>query len=77
MGISENELLEELAQELALPQIQPGDVTVAALSARLGVCMSTAARWLRHKAKTGELVELDAITEDGHRCKVYRKAVHP
>ena len=73
MDITENELLEELAAELSLPPIQPGDVTVRSLAARAGVSLSTASRLLERKAAAGELVELEALTPDGHRCKVYRR----
>ena len=73
MDITENELLEELAGELSLPPIQPEDVTVARLAARAGVSLATAARHLAQKRDAGELVELEAQTPDGHRCKVYRR----
>ncbi len=71
--VTEDDLLEALAAELSLPPIQPDDVTVARLAARAGVSLATAARHLAQKRDAGELVELEAMTADGHRCKVYRR----
>ena len=70
-GLTENELLEELAA-LALPVRKPGGVTAAELAERVGSIV-TARRILFGKEKTVELYS-EKVAENGHMVRVwYRK----
>ena len=71
-GLTENELLEELAA-LAPPQRRPGGVTVAELTKKVGSPV-TARRILFKQEKEGVLYSEMAV-ESGHSMRVWYKKV--
>jgi len=71
-GLTENELLEELAA-LAPPRRRPGGVTVAELTKKVGSPV-TARRILFKQEKEGVLYSEMAI-EGGHSMRVWYKKV--
>ena len=55
MNITANELLAELADEFAEPEIPDGAVTIRMLMDKTGKCEQTCARLLKKKVRSGEL----------------------
>lgn len=72
--MTECELLEELAKELSLPDIEPDEVTAQSVSDYTGVSWSKAAAVLKSKLAAGELTARKVRTADGKPATAYRKA---
>ena len=75
MSLTEFELLEELARELSLPEIEPDEVTAQLVSDYTGVSWSKAAAVLKAKLAAGELTARQVRTQNGKPATAYRKAV--
>jgi len=73
--MTEFELLEELARELSLPEIEPDEVTAQLVSDYTGVSWSKAAAVLKAKLAAGELTSRQVRTQNGKPATAYRKAV--
>jgi hypothetical protein len=73
-GITENDLLAELAAAYQTAHRQPGDVDKWMFSAATGLSLNSAARVLREKAAKGELVE-ERVLENGKWILVYRRGI--
>ena len=72
--MTEFELLEELARELSLPEIEPDEVTAQLVSDYTGVSWSKAAAVLKAKLAAGELTSRQVRTQNGKPATAYRKA---
>lgn len=76
-GLSENELLAELARELQeqeyKPTREPGDFTLKELMKVSGLGKDKAREFLQAKCKAGTLVLLRVRDSDGRCVYVYRK----
>lgn len=69
----EYELLEELARELSLPEIEPDEVTAQLVSDYTGCSWSKAAAVLKAKLAAGELTSRQVRTANGKPATAYRK----
>ncbi len=72
--MTEFELLEELAKELSLPDIEDDEVTAQLVADYTGVSWSTASRVLKDKLAAGELTERQVRNKNGRIATAYRKA---
>ena len=72
--MTEFELLEELAKELSLPDIEDDEVTAQLVADYTGCSWSTAARVLKDKLAAGELTERQVRNKNGRIATAYRKA---
>ena len=72
--MTEFELLEELAKELGLPDIEPGEVTAAMVADYTGVSNSQAMRTLKAKEQAGVLKSRMVKMPNNHPARAYRKA---
>jgi Fic family protein len=71
--MTEFELLEELAKELSLPDIEDDEVTAQLVADYTGVSWSTASRVLKDKLAAGELTERQVRNKNGRIATAYRK----
>jgi hypothetical protein len=71
--MTEYELLEELARELSLPQIEDDEVTAQQVSEYTGVSWSQAMRTLRAKESNGELRSRMVKLPNNHPARAFRK----
>lgn len=71
--MTEFELLEELAKELSLPDIEDDEVTAQSVADYTGVSWSTASRVLKDKLAAGELTERQVRNKNGRIATAYRK----
>ena len=71
--MTEFELLEELAKELSLPDIEPDEVTAQSVADYTGVSWSKAAAVLKAKFAAGELTSRQVRTQNGKPATAYRK----
>ena len=67
-------LLEELAKELGLPDMDEGDVTAHLVADYTGCSWSKAAAVLKAKLAAGELTSRQVRTHNGKPATAYRKA---
>jgi hypothetical protein len=72
--MTEFELLEELARELSLPELEPDEVTAQGVADYTGVSWSKAAAVLKAKLAAGELTSRKVRTPEGKIATAYRKA---
>ena len=72
--MTEYELLEELAKELYLPDIEADEVTAAMVADYTGVSTSQAMRTLRAKESAGLLTSRMVKMPNNHPARAYRKA---
>lgn len=72
--MSEYELLDELARELAQPDITQDEVTAQMVADYSGVSWSTAARTLKDKEAAGVLVSRRVRIPNGRTALAYRRA---
>ena len=72
--MTEYELLEELAKELGLPDIEPDEVTAQSVADYTGVSWCKAAVVLKAKLAAGELTSRKVRTPEGKIATAYRKA---
>ena len=72
--MTEYELLEELAKELGLPDIEPDEVTAQSVAEYTGCSWSKAAAVLKMKLAAGELTSRKVRTPEGKIATAYRKA---
>lgn len=82
MGIAEeitqalqNELMEEIKQDLILPDIEEDEVTARMIVETLGVCYSSAVNYLRVQEQNGKLTSRKVKLPNGKPSTAYRKAV--
>ena len=73
--MTEYELLEELARELSLPEIEPDEVTAQLVADYTGVSWSKAAAVLKAKLAAGLVTARQVRTANGKPATAYRKAV--
>ena len=73
MRMTEYELLEELARELSLPEIEPDEVTAQLVADYTGCSWSKAASVLKAKLAAGELTSRKVRTPEGKIATAYRK----
>ena len=73
MSLTEFELLEELARELSLPDIEPDEVTAASVAEYTGVSWRKAAAVLKAKLAAGEVTSRKVRTPEGKIATAYRK----
>jgi len=71
--MTEYELLEELAKELGLPDIEPDEVTAQSVADYTGVSWCKAAAVLKAKLAAGELTSRKVRTPEGKIATAYRK----
>jgi len=72
--MTENELLELLAKELALPEmIEDDEVTVQMLADRIGISLHTSKKKLEKMVKAGRLECRQARVKSGSLVVAYRK----
>ncbi len=71
--MTEYELLEELAKELYLPDIEADEVTAQTVAEYTGVSWSQAMRTLRAKESAGELTSRMVKLPNNHPARAYRK----
>ena len=72
--MTENELLELLAAEMAKPEpVRNDEVTVSMLAAKAGIGLDAAKRRLDKMVKEGKLEARRAIRTDGKKVTAYRK----
>lgn len=71
----EYELLEELARELSLPEIEPDEVTAQLVSDYTGCSWTKAAAVLKTKLAAGLVTARQVRTQSGKPATAYRKAV--
>ena len=71
--MTEFELLEELARELSLPEIEPGEVTAQMVADYTGVSNSQAMRTLKAKESAGLLTSRMVKMPNNHPARAYRK----
>ena len=72
--MTEYELLEELARELYLPDIEPDEVTAQMVADYTGVSNSQAMRILKAKETAGLLKSRMVKMPNNHPARAYRKA---
>lgn len=72
--MTEYELLEELAKELGLPEIEPGEVTAQMVADYTGVSNSQAMRTLKAKESAGLLTSRMVKMPNNHPARAFRKA---
>jgi hypothetical protein len=72
--MTEFELLEELAKELGLPEIEPDEVTAQLVADYTGCSWTKAAATLKAKLAAGELTARQVRTQNGKPATAYRKA---
>lgn len=72
--MTEFELLEELAKELGLPEIEPDEVTAQSVADYTGVSWSTADRTLKDKEAAGLLTSRKVKLPNRRIATAYRKA---
>jgi DNA-binding transcriptional ArsR family regulator len=72
--MTEYELLEELAKELGLPEIEPDEVTAQSVADYTGVSWSTADRTLKDKEAAGLLTSRKVRLPNRRIATAYRKA---
>ena len=70
-GLTENELLEELAANYPVRRRRPGGVTARELAEKIG-SMAAARRVLKLEKDRGEIY-FESVIEDGHPVKVWYK----
>ena len=75
MSLTEFELLEELARELSLPEIEPDEVTAQLVADYTGCSWSKAAAVLKTKLAAGPVTARQVRTQNGKPATAYRKAV--
>ena len=73
MSLTEFELLEELAKELGLPEIEPDEVTAQSVADYTGVSWSTADRTLKDKEAAGLLTSRKVKLPNRRIATAYRK----
>ena len=71
--MTEYELLEELARELSLPEIEPDEVTAQLVADCTGCSWSKAAAVLKAKLAAGEVTSRKVRTPEGKIATAYRK----
>ena len=71
--MTEFELLEELAKELGLPDIEKDEVTAQSVADYTGVSWSKAAAVLKAKLAAGEVTARRVRTQNGKPATAYRK----
>ena len=71
--MTEFELLEELAKELSLPDIEDDEVTAQSVADYTGVSWRKAAAVLKAKLAAGELTERQVRNKNGRIATAYRK----
>ena len=71
--MTEYELLEELAKELCLPEIEPGEVTAQMVADYTGVSPSQAMRTLKAKEQAGVLKSRMVKMPNNHPARAFRK----
>ena len=71
--MTEYELLEELAKELYLPDIEADEVTAAMVADYTGVSPSQAMRTLKAKEQAGVLKSRMVKMPNNHPARAYRK----
>ena len=71
--MTEFELLEELAKELGLPEIEPDEVTAQLVADYTGCSWTKAAATLKAKLAAGELTARQVRTQNGKPATAYRK----
>ena len=69
----ECELLEELAKELGLPEIEPDEVTAQLVADYTGVSWGKAAAVLKAKLAAGLVTARQVRTQNGKPATAYRK----
>ncbi len=72
--MTEFELLEELAKELSLPDIEDDEVTAQLVADYTGCSWRKAAAVLKAKLAAGELTARQVKTHNGKPATAYRKA---
>ena len=73
MSLTEFELLEELARELSLPEIEPDEVTAQLVADYTGCSWRKAAAVLKAKLAAGEVTSRKVRTPEGKIATAYRK----
>ena len=73
MSLTEFELLEELARELSLPEIEPDEVTAQLVADYTGCSWRKAAAVLKAKLAAGEVPSRKGRTPEGKIATAYRK----
>ena len=73
MSLTEFELLEELARELSLPEIEPDEVTAQLVADYTGCSWRKAAAVLKAKLAAGEVTSRKVRTPEGKIAPAYRK----
>ena len=73
--MTEFELLEELARELSLPEIEPDEVTAQLVADYTGCSWSKASAALKAKLAAGLVTARQVRTQNGKQATAYRKAV--
>jgi hypothetical protein len=71
--MTEFELLEELAKELGLPDIEPDEVTAQSVADYTGCSWNKAAAVLKAKLAAGEVTSRKVRTPEGKIATAYRK----
>ena len=71
--MTEYELLEELAKELCLPDIEPDEVTAAMVADYTGVSTSQAMRTLKAKEQAGLLKSRMVKVPNNRPARAFRK----
>ena len=71
--MTEFELLEELAKELGLPDIEPDEVTAQSVAVYTGCSWSKASAVLKAKLAAGEVTSRKVRTPEGKIATAYRK----
>jgi len=72
--MTEFELLEELARELSLPEIEPDEVTAQLVADYTGCSWSKASAVLKAKLAAGLVTARQVRTRNGKPATAYRKA---
>jgi len=72
--VTEFELLEELARELSLPEITPGEVTAQMVADYTGISWSQAMRTLKAKELAGLFVSRKVKLPNNRVAQAWRKA---
>lgn len=72
--MTEFELLEELARELSLPDIEPGEVTAQMVADYTGISWSSAMRILKMKEEAGAYVSRRVKLPNNRVAQAWRKA---
>lgn len=71
--MTENELLDEIANELKLEKRLPGDVSAYDLAEATGLTHRWCENVLSEKASKGQLVKIKVRSKKGRPINVYRK----